>query len=288
MFLPGIDDHRHRVTTPSADLSYVDVGTGPPAVFVHGVGTSGYLWAGVVRELAGLRRCIAIDLPLHGHSPARPGQPMTIGAFAEVLAEFCDGLGLGEVDLVANDTGGAVAQVFAARNPARLRTVTLTNCDAYDNVPPEAFAPTVELARSGQIVPAAPALLADLAAARAAVFAVGYEDPQFLSLEMVDAFLRPVLGTRAAAEQFQALLAGLEPSDLVAAEPALRRLEVPTLIVWGTADTFFDVKWAYWLHDTIPGARDVVEVAGAKLFFPHERAPELAAHLRRHWADGTG
>jgi pimeloyl-ACP methyl ester carboxylesterase len=282
MFLAGFDDHRHRITTSSVDLSYVDVGTGPPALFVHGVGTNAYLWSGVVSALADIRRCIAVDLPLHGQSPARLDQQMTIGAFAEVLADLCDGLGLGDVDLVAHDTGGAFAQVFAARYPERLRSLTLTNCDTHDNVPPEAFAPTVELARSGQLAPSAPALLADLAVARAAVFDVGYENPDFLTIDMVQAFLEPVLGTPAAAMKFQELLASLEPTDLLAAEPALRNLRVPTLIVWGTADTFFDVKWAYWLRDTIPGAR-LVEVPGAKLFFPHERADELAAHIRQRW-----
>jgi pimeloyl-ACP methyl ester carboxylesterase len=100
---------------------------------------------------------------------------------------------------------------------------------------------------------------------------------------MVRAFLEPVLGTPTAAEKFQELVARVEPTDLLAAKPGLRNLDVPTLIVWGTADVFFDVKWAYWLRDTIPGAH-VVEVPGAKLFFPHERPDELSAHIRRHWA----
>jgi len=67
------------------------------------------------------------------------------------------------------------------------------------------------------------------------------------------------------------------------AEPALRRLQVPTLIVWGTGDRFFHRKWAYWLRDTIPGAAEVVELDGARLFFPDERAAEFTAALRRHW-----
>ena len=47
---------------------------------------------------------------------------------------------------------------------------------------------------------------------------------------------------------------------------------------------FFRPKWAYWLRDTIPGATDVVEIKGARLFFPDERAAEFTAALRRHWA----
>ncbi len=53
--------------------------------------------------------------------------------------------------------------------------------------------------------------------------------------------------------------------------------------MWGTADIFFPVKWAYWLRGAIPGARDVVELEGAKLFFPWERPVELATALRSFW-----
>jgi hypothetical protein len=53
--------------------------------------------------------------------------------------------------------------------------------------------------------------------------------------------------------------------------------------VWGTGDTVFRRTCAYWLRDTIPGATDVVEIDGARLFFPDERATELTAALRRHW-----
>jgi pimeloyl-ACP methyl ester carboxylesterase len=279
----AFDARRAFVHTPSADLSYVDIGTGPNALFVHGVGTNAYLWRNLILHVAGSRRCVAFDLPLHGQSPARADQDFTLSGLADILEEFCAGLDLTDVDLVSHDTGGALAQIFAARHPERLRTLTLTNCDTHDNVPPEAFKPTVELAKAGGIAPGAPALLADLSAAREVLFAIGYEDPEHLSLETVRAYLEPVLGTPEAAKQFERMLSLLEPTDLLAAEPALAQLNVPTLIVWGTADEFFDVRWAYWLRDTIPGTTEVVEIDGAKLFFPDERAAELGSHLLRHW-----
>jgi pimeloyl-ACP methyl ester carboxylesterase len=206
-----------------------------------------------------------------------------LGALAELLEEFCDALALTEIDLIAHDTGGALAQIFAARHPERLRTLTLTNCDTHDNVPPEAFKPTVDAARAGALAPAAPALLADLRAARDVLFAVGYEDVEHLSLNTVRSFIEPVLGTPEAARQFERMLSALEPTDLLAAEPALAQLTVPTLVVWGTGDPFFEVQSAYWLRDTIPGVTQVIELSGARLFFPDERAPELAGHLLEHW-----
>jgi len=274
---------RTQIETPNATLSYVDVGTGPTAVFVHGVGTNAFLWRNLVGEVSSARRCVAFDLPLHGCSPARKDQDFRLGALAEIIEEFCDALGLTDIDLVAHDTGGALAQIFAARHPERLRTLTLANCDTHDNVPPEAFKPTVDLARAGGIAPGAPALLADLVAARDLLFAMGYENLEHLSVDTVRSFLEPVLGTPETARQFERMLSALEPTDLLAAEPALARLTVPTLVVWGMADEFFDVRWAYWLRDTIPGVTDVVELAGAKLFFPDERAADFAPRLLNHW-----
>ena len=290
MELADFDAHRHTIETRLGRVSYVDVGEGPPALFVHGVGTNAYLWRGVIDGVRDVRRCIAPDLPLHGRTPAGPDQDFSLRGLAEVveaLYEALDGAGgggLGPVDLVANDTGGAVAQVVAARHPERLRTFTLTNCDTHDNIPPEAFAPVIEMARQGALATTAEAVLADPALMRAGGLGAGYEHPDQLSDEMLRAYLTPVLGTPQAARRFEHVLLALDPRDLLEVEPALKELTVPTLVVWGTGDEFFDVSWAYWLRDTIPGVTEVVEVPGAKLFFPDERPGDLIPHLRRHWA----
>jgi pimeloyl-ACP methyl ester carboxylesterase len=285
MNLAEFDAHRQTVETPSGPISYVDMGSGdaPPALFVHGVGTNAYLWSDVIDGVHDLRRCVAVDLPLHGGSPARPDQDLSIGALAQVLVEVCDALGLIAVDLVANDTGGAVAQVFAGRHPGRLRTLTLTDCDTQDNIPPEEFKPVVEQAARGELAPTIPALVEMPELARTTVFGAGYEHPERLSDEKVIAYIGPVAGTPEAALAFERLLAGLGPDELIDVAPALKELTVPTLVVWGTGDQFFDIKWAYWLRDTIPGVTEVVEVPGAKLFFPDERPEDLVPHLRRHW-----
>ena len=282
--LAHFDRYRDEAATRTGPASYIDTGgDGPTALFVHGVGTSSYLWRHVIAQMAGERRCVAVDLPLHGRTPAAAGQDFSLTSLARFLTDFCDATGLAEIDLVANDTGGAVAQILAAREPGWLRTLTLTNCETHDNVPPRAFLPTVLLARVGLLARMGPRLLRDLPRARRRVYGSGYQDVSRLPLEVVRAWLEPLLGTPASARQFQRWVASLHARDLLAAEPTLHRLHVPTLIVWGTGDVFFHRKWAYWLRDTIPGAAGVTEIPGAKLFFPDERATELAAALRRHW-----
>jgi pimeloyl-ACP methyl ester carboxylesterase len=282
--LTHFDRNRREVLTESGPASYIDTGgPGPAALFIHGVGTSSYLWRHVITQMGSERRCVAVDLPLHGRTPAAAGQDFSLTSLAGFLTAFCDAAQLAEVDVVANDTGGAVAQILAARQPGRLRTLTLTNCETHDNVPPRAFRSTVLLARAGLLARTGPRLLRDLPRARQRVYGSGYQDVARLPLEVVRAWLEPLFGTPAVARQFQRWVASLHARDLLAAEPALRRLQVPTLIVWGTGDVFFNPKWAYWLRDTIPGAAEVTEIPGARLFFPDERATELTAALRRHW-----
>jgi pimeloyl-ACP methyl ester carboxylesterase len=279
-----LDAGRRTVSTESGEISFIDIGTGPAALFVHGVGTNAYLWRNVIGSLAGSRRCLAIDLPLHGQTPVAPGQDLSVAAMASVLEDFCDAVGLASIDLVANDTGGAVAQVFAARNSGRLATLTLTNCDTEGNLPPDAFKPVIDMAAAGALAPAMASLMDDIGAARDAAFGTAYEHPADTDTDVIRAYLEPCVGTPERAREFERLLTSLNPGDLEAVGPRLRNLRVPTLVVWGTGDPFFDVSWAYWLRDTIPGVTKVVTVEGGKLFFPEERAADLVAPLTEHWA----
>jgi MMPL family len=64
--------HRRALATASGQIACTELGAGPAALFVHGLGTSGALWRHVIEGLSGTSRCIAADLPAHGASPARP------------------------------------------------------------------------------------------------------------------------------------------------------------------------------------------------------------------------
>ena len=279
-----LEQHRHTVTTRYGPTSYLDIGTGPPALFVHGLATSAYLWRNAIPQLADQRRCLAPDLPLHGRTPGGSHQDLSLSGLATFVEDFCAALALPPLDLVANDTGGAITQVFAALHPERVATLTLTNCETHDNLPPKALLPAVLLARLRLLAPLGRMLLRDPARARKRVYGSGFEDVTRLPEAVVDAYLTPLYGTGATARQFQRLLRSLHARDLLAVEDRLARLTVPTLIVWGTGDRFFETKWAYWLRDTIPGAHTVIELPDARLFFPDERADELAAAITRHWA----
>ena len=65
--------YRQSLSTPAGEIAYTELGSGPVALFVHGLGTNGVLWRQVIEDLQDTSRCIAIDLPLHGGTPGPRG-----------------------------------------------------------------------------------------------------------------------------------------------------------------------------------------------------------------------
>lgn len=275
---------RRSVQTASGRISYMEQGRGPVALFVHGVLLSAHLWRHQLAHLSDLRRCIALDLLAHGETEIAPDQDVSVTANAHMLREFLDALGIEQVDLVGNDSGGGIAQIFAASSPERVRSLTLTDCDAHDNWPPEAFKPFLAMAAAGGLRGTLEALLADKAVYRSPqALGRAYEHPERLADDSIEQYLRPLVRTEQRTRDLQRFLAAFDNQHTRAIEARLKTVQAPTLIVWGTDDVYFDVKWSRWLADTIPGTRRRVELKDARLFLPEERWEELNQELRAHW-----
>lgn len=260
-------------------ISYVDEGTGPVVLFVHGVFTNARLWRNCVRLLSGHRRCVAVDLPGHGHTP--PVGEASVWGLADAVWQVIEKLDLRDITLVGNDTGGAVAQVVLTRDPSRFSSFVLTNCDTEGNFPPPAFKPGVLAARAGLLRVARPMVRFPKLAKQ--IYRAGYQNPMAVPDEVITSYLTPILGSAEGVRFMERLLASMNPYDLSRIRPRLQACEVPTVLVWGTGDIFFKLPWAHWLKRLIPGATEVVEVPGGKLFYVDERAPELVAALEKHW-----
>ncbi|TLZ02306.1 MAG: alpha/beta hydrolase, partial [Gammaproteobacteria bacterium] len=238
----GASAARHGVETASGCISYTEQGAGPVALFVHGVLLNGHLWRHQLSQLSDTRRCIAVDLLAHGETEIAPGQDVSVTANALMLESFLDALSIDQVDLVGNDSGGGIAQIFAARHPERLRSLTLTNCDAHDNWPPAAFKPFLAMAAAGGLRGALEAMLADKSLYRSPqALGPAYEHPERLTDESIETYLRPLVRTEQRLRDFQRFLAAFDNVQTVRLESRLRTLQVPTLIVWGTDDIYFPV-----------------------------------------------
>jgi pimeloyl-ACP methyl ester carboxylesterase len=276
---------KRTVSIPRGEVSYADIGEGPVALFIHGVFMNGFLWRNVIEAIASDHRCIAIDLPAHGGTSVELDFGFSLKEHADLVAAVLDALGIARVDLIGNDTGGAISQVFAVRHPAMVRTLALTNCDVSENFPPEEFKWAIELAQKGELAALVTEVATDLELARSEDgLGVGYEHKERITQEIVSAFLGRYKDPAAAREIERRIASVAESGGLTEIEEEIKALNVPTLVVWGTGDKFFDVSWAYWLRDNVAGVTEVVEIEGGKLFFVDERADELVPHLTRHWA----
>jgi pimeloyl-ACP methyl ester carboxylesterase len=275
---------KHTAQTASGRISYTEQGTGPVALFVHGVLLNGHLWRHQLEDLSDIRRNIAVDLLAHGDTEISPDQEVSVTANAKMLKQFLDALKIDQVDLVGNDSGGGIAQIFAALYTERVRSLTLTDCDTHDNWPPEAFKPFLAMAAAGGLRGTLDAMLADKSAYRSAkALGPAYEHPELLSDESIEAYLRPFVRTEQRTRDLERFLAAFDNKHSLAIEARLKTVKAPTLIVWGTDDVYFDVKWSHWLADNIPGTRRRVEFKDARIFFPEERWKEFDKELREHW-----
>ncbi|MGC2112054.1 MAG: alpha/beta hydrolase [Candidatus Korobacteraceae bacterium] len=275
----------HRsVQTASGRIGYTEQGTGPVALFVHGVLLNGHLWRHQLADLFDIRHNIAVDLLAHGETEIAPDQDVSVTANAKMLKEFLDALNIDRVDLVGNDSGGGIAQIFAALYPERIRSLTLTDCDTHDNWPPEAFKPFLAMAAAGGLRGTLDAMLSDKSIYRSPqALGPAYEYPGRLSDDAIETYLRPLVRTEQRTRDLQRFLAAFDNKHTLAIEAQLKTLKAPTLIVWGTDDVYFDVKWSHWLSDNIPGTRRRVEFERARIFFPEERWAEFNKELRAHW-----
>jgi pimeloyl-ACP methyl ester carboxylesterase len=290
MDIASFHARRRFAEVKSGRIAYVEEGEGPVALFIHGVPLNGYHWRHVIDRVRHTRRCIAIDLMGLGYSEIAPDQDVSFTAQAGMIAEVLDALGITRIDLVGNDSGGAIAQIFAAHHPERLASLVLTNCDVHDGWPPPLVLPLMERARTGTLEPIFRPMLErpDLMRERYArgepvPLLRSYADPSVLTDEVIRLYLEPLLSSPLRIDAFGRYWLAFDNKHTVAIHDALKRLDVPTLIVWGLQDFFFDKKWAYWLRDTIPGAREVVEVEDARLFFPEDRSDSLAQPMLRFW-----
>ena len=275
---------RQSVQTPSGRISYVEQGSGPVALFVHGVLLNGHLWRHQLEGLSDIRCCIAVDLLAHGDTEIAPDQDLSVTANARMIEEFLQALKIHQVDLVGNDSGSGICQIFAALHPERVHSLALTNGDTHDNWPPEAFQPFLAMAAAGGLPGTLEALLADKSVYRSPqALGPAYEHPERVSDETIETYLRPFLRSEQRTRDLQRFLAAFDPRHTLAIEERLKALESPTLIVWGTDDVYFDVKWSHWLAEHIPGTRHRVEFQGARIFFPEERWQEFNQQLREHW-----
>ena len=280
------ETERRFCRTKFGRIAFVDRGHGDVVLFMHGFPLNSYQWRGAIEQLSVERRCIAADMMAHGLTEIEDGQDVSLSAQASMLAALLDELKISAVDIIANDSGGAVAQIFMARYPDRVRSVLLTNCDTEPDSPPAAVVPVIELARQGLyaekwLVPWARDK--ELARSAKGLGGLTFTRPAELSNHTLEMYLDPLVSTPRRKAQIDAYAKALAPNPLSGLEAVLRRCQIPVRIIWGMADTIFSPSSADYLDKILPRSLGVRRIAEAKLFWPEEYPEIIADEARRLW-----
>jgi pimeloyl-ACP methyl ester carboxylesterase len=249
-------------------------GDGPPIVFVHGVLVNANLWRKVVARLDGFKR-VTLDLPLGSHlEPLPKDSDVSPPALAGLIGDAIEAIGLDEVTLVGNDTGGALSQILVTRRPARIGALVLTSCDAFDNFPPRFFRIVLAPALIPGAIPLAFGGLR-VRALRRLPIAYGWLTNEPIDPDAEDSYVLPAFSSREVRRDIRRVLGGLDPRYTLDAALKLTAFERPALIAWSAEDRFFPPEHGERLAKIIPGAR-FEAIEGARTFSPEDRPDRLA------------
>ena len=275
---------RKFADSPFGRIAYVERGSGPVALFVHGFPLCGYQWRHALDELSPVRTCVAPDMMGVGYSEIPATQDLTFESQADMLAAFLDARSIKQVDLVANDTGAGVSQVFLSLYPHRVRSVTLTNCEVHDFWPNPMLEQFFVALKAGVVGELLKNIVGDPSAA--APLATAYEYPESLNKESLETYFTPFAQSEARREQVKGFSQfERNREQLVAAAKGLRASKVPAQILWGEGDTAFDTRSSIeWFRSNLGGLRKVTTIPNAKVFWPEEHPRLLTVLLKEFWS----
>lgn len=254
-----IDWRRHQrwVEVYGQQLNVIELGEGPPIVFVHGLSGSWPNWLEQLPVLAGEHRVIALDLPGFGHSPM-PREQITISGYARVLEGLMDSLGVDAATLVGNSMGGFVSAELAIAYPQRVERLVLVSAAGISTYQrPEVMRAIPWLTRVERIVAAYTAWMASKSdtvvrrrGLRNATLGLVVRHPGRLPGPLAAEQLRG-----AGKPGFMQALGALLDYPI---RERLPEIACPTLIVWGAEDRVISLRDADVFEELIPDSHKVV------------------------------
>lgn len=261
--------HLHRVELPGAEVNYVEVGSGQPILFLHGISGCWQNWLENLPRFGADHRAIALDLPGFGASPM-PSWSIEMSAYARLIGDFCEKLGIAGATLVGNSMGGLLAVEVATADPARFERLVLVSAAGIINTwNPQLRATATAWAwkELGPTFANRGRAIVSRRRARELVFRSFVRYPNRLREDLL---LEQIGGGLKRAEGFGDALQSLILHD---SREKLARIEQATMIVWGLADRVVPAPAAISYHRRIPHSR-------LEMFERTGHVPQLERPLR--------
>jgi 4,5:9,10-diseco-3-hydroxy-5,9,17-trioxoandrosta-1(10),2-diene-4-oate hydrolase len=265
------------VLVNGAKIHYQQAGTGRPLLLLHGLVGSAKNWRQNISFLACHSTVYAVDLFNMGESDRVPGLDAGLEATADRLAAYMDALGLDEADISGHSHGGAIAMMFAARHPHRVRSLILFApanpfCDLGHQL--IRFYQTtfgIWLARQ---IPLLPRMLKATALSRM------YGDPSRVSAGSLEGYIEGLVIPGTVDHVLQIVQRWFEDMGLL--RSALTGLAAkPTLLIWGDRDRAVGLSSGRELQRSLPQSSLIVLPGVGHI--PFEEMPDICNNAMRDW-----
>jgi pimeloyl-ACP methyl ester carboxylesterase len=258
-------------------VHYQRAGTGRPLLLLHGLVGSARNWRQNIRFLARNSSVYAVDLFNMGQSERVPGLDAGLEATADRLAACMDALGLAEADIAGHSHGGAVAMMFAARHPDRVRSLILfAPANPFCNL----GNPLVRFYRTGfgiwfaRQIPFLPRML------KASALSSMYGDPSRVSPGSLEGYIDGLHVPGTIDHVLQII--GRWFVDMGLLRSALSGLIAkPTLLIWGDRDRAVGLPSGRELQRTLPKSSLLVIPGAGHIAF--EEVPDICNKAMRDW-----
>lgn len=263
-------------------VHYIDEGSGPTLLFLHGNPTWSFLWREAIISLRENFRCVAVDYPGFGLSTAKTGYRYLPEEHADVLTAFVDALGLEDTTVVGQDWGGLLGLSVAQRRPDVFDRLVLANTWAWPVNGILHFEAFGRLAGNPvtQFLGRQFNLLVEM------FVPTGHRRRKVTSAEMTHYRLAQNTSERRRASAILPSRVLASRAFFVEIEEGLSGLaHLPTLIVWGDADIAFRPQERERLEATFPDHKTVI-VEGAGTYVESDAPEEFVAAIME-WLPAT-
>lgn len=265
------------VRVDGARIHYQRAGTGRPLLLLHGLVGSAKNWRRNISFLSCDSTVYAIDHFNMGQSERVLGLNAGLEATADRLAALMDALGLDEADIAGHSHGGAVAMMFAARHPGRVRRLILFApanpfCDLGNQL--IRFYQTRFGTWFARCIPFLPRMLKATALSRM------YGDPSRVPPDALDGYTQGLHVPGTVDHVMQIVQRWFLDMGLL--RKALTGLVAkPTLLIWGDRDRAVGLSSARELQRTLPHSQLMVLPGVGHI--PFEEMPDVCNEAMRDW-----
>lgn len=232
------EDYFKQLQTAPIDrgLQYWENGSGQPVLFLHGALSNGYTYRKILTELSQSFHCLALHLPLGGHQlPLSKDVELSPSGIAALIQAFLHFKAIQQVTIIANDTGGAYAQVFTALHPEMVSSLVLSNCEVMDVFPPQKFA----YLKCAVRIPGFTFLMAKLFSINSWLTHPAVMGSLSLTLtreELASGYIHSFVKNAGIRKNFADVCRHWHPKHTLEAANLLQDFDKPVLVLWGDQD----------------------------------------------------